>query len=250
VLHLGALLGVAAIAIPATTAGAVTATAPTTGGMSFEDPSAPSVFAAGSTLAAPLGELVGDDVTFAGSLAGSHPGDAVAVQRLDAVAGWATVATATVAADGTFTATWQAQGAGRTSVRVVPAALASATTAAPAAATASATTATGDGRPLTVYRPARVTWYGPGFYGHLTACGLRLTPQLVGVAHRTLPCGTMVDLFNAGRRITVPVVDRGPFRKGTRYDLTAATARALGVRTTTTVGAVPVAPPPTAAPAS
>jgi len=39
----------------------------------------------------------------------------------------------------------------------------------------------------------RVTWYGPGFYGNRTACGQRYTRHIVGVAHRTLPCGTLVQ---------------------------------------------------------
>src|SRR4029077_11272191 len=38
------------------------------------------------------------------------------------------------------------------------------------------------------------SWYGPGFYGNRTACGQVYTPEIVGVAHRTLRCGTMVVL--------------------------------------------------------
>ena len=44
-----------------------------------------------------------------------------------------------------------------------------------------------------------------------------------------------------GRRIDVPVVDRGPFRHGTKYDLTAATAQALGFDHTDRVVALPIA---------
>jgi rare lipoprotein A (peptidoglycan hydrolase) len=69
-----------------------------------------------------------------------------------------------------------------------------------------------------------------------------MSKALLGVAHKTLPCGTLVDLYKDGRTVTVPVVDRGPFRRGTSYDLTAATARALGVSATTTIGAVRSAP--------
>ncbi|MGH2950388.1 MAG: septal ring lytic transglycosylase RlpA family protein, partial [Solirubrobacteraceae bacterium] len=36
------------------------------------------------------------------------------------------------------------------------------------------------------------SWYGPGFYGNRTACGQLYTPEIVGVAHRTLPCGTLI----------------------------------------------------------
>ena len=93
---------------------------------------------------------------------------------------------------------------------------------------------------MTVYRPAVASWYGPGFYGRRTACGQRMTRTLLGVAHRTLPCGTEVALTYRGRSITVPVVDRGPFRAGRRWDLTAATAKALGFAFTDRIGAVRV----------
>src|SRR5213080_64727 len=91
---------------------------------------------------------------------------------------------------------------------------------------------------ITVFRSTVATWFGPGFYGHRTACGQRLTHRLLGVAHRSLPCGAMVALLYEGRTITVPVVDRGPFRNGADYDLTSATAEALGVTTTARIGAV------------
>ena len=162
-------------------------------------------------------------------------------------AGWATVATATVGADGSFDASWKAAHAEKTTVRAIPAAQA---TSATRAATASTGAASAEGRALTLYRRAKVTWYGPGFYGHRTACGKRMSTRLLGVAHKTLPCGTLVDLYNDGRTVTVPVVDRGPFRKGTSYDLTTATARALGVTATATIGAVRSTPVVATAPAA
>jgi rare lipoprotein A len=236
---LGAALGATlALALPAAAA-ADTAPAPAsppapTGGMSFTDLAAPTVFADGSTLTAPAGELVGDTVAVHGTLAGSRPGDSVLLQRLDATQGWVAATTATVGADGSYDAVWHADRAGRTTVRAVPAAQ---------AAAASSAASTTEGRALTVYRRARVTWYGPGFYGRRTACGRRMSHALLGVANKTLPCGTMVELYNAGRTVTVPVIDRGPFRPGTSYDLTAATARALGVQATATIGAVRAAAP-------
>lgn len=56
-----------------------------------------------------------------------------------------------------------------------------------------------------------VTWYGPGFYGNRTACGQRYTRWIVGVAHRTLPCGTMVKFRWHGKVRKAPVIDRGPY---------------------------------------
>ena len=42
---------------------------------------------------------------------------------------------------------------------------------------------------------SNISWYGPGFYGNGGACGMLgpdgLTKETVGVAHRTLPCGTV-----------------------------------------------------------
>jgi hypothetical protein len=72
------------------------------------------------------------------------------------------------------------------------------------------------------------SYFGPGLYGNGTACGLTLTATLQGVAHRTLPCGSLVHLAYAGRDVTVPVVDRGPNVAGREFDLTYATKLALG----------------------
>ena len=83
---------------------------------------------------------------------------------------------------------------------------------------------------LNVYRQALASWYGPGFYGQLTGCGGRLGYSQLGVAHKTLPCGTKVTLRHNGRRVRVPVIDRGPYVGAREYDLTAATARRLGFR--------------------
>lgn len=89
---------------------------------------------------------------------------------------------------------------------------------------------------LRVYEPDLATWYGPGLYGNGTACGQRLTPGMLGVAHRTLPCGTKVSLMYGGRTITVRVIDRGPY-SAAEWDLTEATARRLGFSGTDEVGA-------------
>jgi rare lipoprotein A len=83
---------------------------------------------------------------------------------------------------------------------------------------------------LNVYRQALASWYGPGFYGRRTGCGGTLGYSQMGVAHKTLPCGTKVTLRHNGRRVRVPVIDRGPYAGAREYDLTAATARKLGFR--------------------
>ncbi|HEY1834373.1 MAG TPA: septal ring lytic transglycosylase RlpA family protein [Solirubrobacteraceae bacterium] len=78
---------------------------------------------------------------------------------------------------------------------------------------------------LNVYRLAEASWYGGG--GGL-ACGGELTSSTLGVANKTLPCGTIVTLHYEGHTVRVPVVDRGPYVAGREFDLTEATKHALG----------------------
>lgn len=83
-------------------------------------------------------------------------------------------------------------------------------------------------RRLTAYRLAGASYYGPGLYGSGVACGGTLLPGTMGVANKTLPCGTKVKLRYHGRSVTVPVIDRGPYVAGRDYDLTEAVKKALG----------------------
>jgi hypothetical protein len=78
---------------------------------------------------------------------------------------------------------------------------------------------------LNVYRLAEASWYGGG---GMLACGGALTSSTLGVANKTLPCGTLVTLRYGGRSVRVPVVDRGPYVAGREFDLTEATKQALG----------------------
>lgn len=88
--------------------------------------------------------------------------------------------------------------------------------------------------PVNVYRLAGASWYGPG--GSL-ACGGTLTSSTLGVANKTLPCGTPVTLHYGRRTVRVRVVDRGPYVAGRDYDLTPATKAALGFGDTGTIWA-------------
>jgi rare lipoprotein A (peptidoglycan hydrolase) len=131
----------------------------------------------------------------------------------------------------------------------IVAVLAASACAGPLAAVASAGTGGAASAPSpTVRKAALATWFGPGFYGQTTACGQTLTPAVVGVANRTLPCGTLVKFSYKGHVATVPVIDRGPYaHNGALWDLTSGAAIALGVNDTArlssrVVGSVPNTP--------
>lgn len=88
---------------------------------------------------------------------------------------------------------------------------------------------------VTVFRPAEASWYGPGFYGNQTACGQTLTTSTIGVANKTMPCGTKLTLRYQGREVDVKVIDRGPYSGDREFDLTSATKDKLGFGSTGTV---------------
>jgi hypothetical protein len=176
--------------------------------------------------------MVGAITEFRGTLP-DEAGRLVTIERLDEETGdWIPLATATIAADGTYLARWKADVAGRITTRATITSVAQ--TGAALALAAPLQTS------LTIFRRAVASWYGPGFYGRKTACGLRMTRKLRGVAHKKLPCGTPVAIAYEGKSITVPVVDRGPFVRGRKWDLTAAAANAIGFKYTDRLGAVRV----------
>lgn len=193
-------------------------------------PSHPSGDSSGVTLEVRPVTLLGRVVHFAGTVPRVQRGATVLVQRRDARAGWVTVVQTRSAADGSFAARWRPPSAGRLLLRAL---VASGRRSIQAAAAA-------PGVSLTVFRPARATYYGPRFYGSRTACGVRLTARTLGVAHRTLPCGTRVSILYRGRTVTVPVIDRGPYANGADWDLTSATAQRVGLSSTATIGALAI----------
>lgn len=157
----------------------------------------------------------------------------VVLQRLDDKDGWRNVARARIRSTGRFKVEWKADRIGRVSLRAIVGGrrgkAAASATAAPIAK-------------VTVYRPARATWYGPGFFGQQTACGQTFTPEIQGVAHKKLPCGTLVAVTYEGRETIVPVIDRGPFHAGYSWDLAQATADALGFKGAGEIGYMRVEP--------
>jgi rare lipoprotein A len=165
----------------------------------------------------PSGAVVQQDVMLNGAVHKDDAGRPVVVQQRTDGGQWADVGTKASGSDGSFSVTWTPEQTGKVALRAV---LADAQGAQAASADPELD--------VTVYRPVRATWYGPGDYGDRTACGQRLAPTTLGVAHRRLPCGTQVTLFYNGQSITVPVIDRGPYANGASFDLTKATADKLG----------------------
>ena len=179
-------------------------------------------------------------LSVSGAVPGSDAGDTVEIDQLGTGgnATWVPVATTTAQSGGSFAATWRPSHSGQMTLRAtITGAQALSATAAPSVS-------------VTVYRRSTATLYGPGFYGHRTACGQRLRRWTVGVANRTLPCGTPIQIYYKGLVITVPVIDRGPYAHGVNWDLTMATGRALGMLGTAVIGATAVPSAATITPAT
>jgi rare lipoprotein A len=167
-------------------------------------------------------------VSVTGTVPAGNAGHAVEIDQLPSTPGatWSEVAVVQPQPNGSFAATFRTTRAGPVTVRAeLPGTQAPSVAAAPPSVS------------VTVYRRSIATLYGPGFWGDKTACGVTLRRRTIGVANRTLPCGTEVQLYWKGRVITVPVIDRGPYAHNANWDLTMATARALGMEGTGVVGA-------------
>jgi peptidoglycan lytic transglycosylase len=228
----------------AASAGVPTAGSPT-GGAGLTGGPGPAVHRANATVTATgsgvtiqthASAILRRSMTFTGTAGTSAAGETVEIDRLGHQTGWSWVATtsATVAADGSFSAVWRTNHIGRFSIRAI---LLPAGTATPATLTTTPAAATSS-MSVTVYRRSLATEYGPGFYGSTTACGEKLTRSMLGVANRTLRCGMKVAIDYRGKTMIVPVIDRGPYANGADWDLTMATGAALGMDGTAKIGAV------------
>ncbi len=163
-----------------------------------------------------LNVLADHRASIAGAMMEDHrpglSGDVVALQGLGSH-GWRTLATTRTGVRGRFRVSYTPRRIGSELVRVIFSGDAS-----------KRSSRRRLGR-LNVYRLAEASWYGGG--GSL-ACGGTLTSATMGVANKTLPCGTLVTLRYGDSSVRVPVVDRGPYVAGREFDLTEATKEALG----------------------
>jgi rare lipoprotein A len=197
--------------VPTTLVQPAAALAPV-GIVSTAPPIVRSVRTAMSVQSTRLNVLDGGAAIVNGTLSPGLVGRVVTLQALGS-RGWSTVARASTRAKGRFQLRYVARRTGSERVRL---------------RFASDTHDVGAHRRLgwlNVYRLAEASWYGGG---GTMACGGSLTSTTLGVANKTLPCGTLVTLRYGGRTVRVPVVDRGPFVAGREFDLTQATKQALG----------------------
>jgi rare lipoprotein A len=69
------------------------------------------------------------------------------------------------------------------------------------------------------------------YHDPITANGEHMNPNAMTAAHKTLPFGSRVTVFNRrnGRSATVRINDRGPYVSGRVIDLSPGAARVLGV---------------------
>jgi rare lipoprotein A len=162
--------------------------------------------------------LYGAKAPVKGTLTTGESGKPVSVQ-IRSGRRWKTVATTHTRGGGDFRAQWRGKRLGRFSMRAVAPGVPSRRV---------------PGK-VVVYRMASASWYGPGLYGNKLACGGTLTPGTLGVANKTLPCGTKVTLRYHGHTTTVPVIDRGPYSGNREFDLTQATKNRLHFGSTGTV---------------
>jgi rare lipoprotein A len=75
------------------------------------------------------------------------------------------------------------------------------------------------------------SWYGPGFDGRRTSTGAIYHQEDLTAASNEFPLGSRVMVTNLdnGRSIEVAVIDRGPFKKGRKIDLSHKAAHIIGM---------------------
>ena len=77
----------------------------------------------------------------------------------------------------------------------------------------------------------KVSWYGPGFHGRLTANGEIYNQNAFTAAHKSFKFGTLLKITNPikNKSVVVRINDRGPYIPGRQIDLSKAAAEKLGV---------------------
>ncbi len=75
------------------------------------------------------------------------------------------------------------------------------------------------------------SWYGPGFDGRRTSTGAIYHQEDLTAASNLFPLGSRVMVTNLdnGRSVEVAVIDRGPFKKSRKIDLSHKAAHVIGM---------------------
>ena len=212
----------------------------------------------GITLTVAASGMAHHPLTLSGSAPSKDVGGTVEIEARPKHAKWSQVAASVIGSGGVFSAAWAPATSTQVAIRAVLAPgvgnpLVQSQTASGSGLPGGASPATTPAEftsavTIPIFRGAIATIFGPGLWGHQTACGQRLQKATLGVASRTLKCGTKVAVDFRGRELTVPVIDRGPFGGQASWDLTLATADALGVKETSIVGTLAPAPASLVAP--
>ncbi|MBE0429300.1 MAG: septal ring lytic transglycosylase RlpA family protein [Thermoleophilia bacterium] len=84
-------------------------------------------------------------------------------------------------------------------------------------------------RPSAIVLSGIASWYGPGFHGNRTANGEIYNMNAMTAAHKSLPFGTWLKVTYEDRSVFVRINDRGPYIDGRFLDLSAGSARAIGL---------------------
>jgi rare lipoprotein A (peptidoglycan hydrolase) len=77
--------------------------------------------------------------------------------------------------------------------------------------------------------------YAPSTGTKTSACGVKIGPGTVGVAHPRLPCGVRIVVEYGSKQVATRVIDRGVTVPGHDFDLTRALARRLGLHGVQTI---------------
>jgi rare lipoprotein A len=204
-----------------------TVAAPTPHPTTAETPDHQASLPGVGTWSAPRTTTIGQPIKITGRFHEALVGRTVRLQRQTPAGRWVTASTGHVRKDGAVSISWRTRAARNHDLRLLLLAVRG----------SAHTSVSSDAAAVNASLPVRVavlgrtraSWFGPGFYGDKTACGVVLRTKTEGVAHRTLPCGSQVEIRHEGASVVVSVIDRGPFANKADFDLTKNVADRIGL---------------------
>ncbi|MCX6394287.1 MAG: septal ring lytic transglycosylase RlpA family protein [Solirubrobacterales bacterium] len=143
----------------------------------------------------------------------------VSLERQNGSGSWTHIGAANSSSSGSYRVSWNVNVFGPVKLRV---------TAAGHAGQPSGT--------IMSFRRANATIFGGPSEYQAAACGGRIAKGTMGLAHKTLACGTLVRVSYGQRSIVLPVIDRGPYRGGYTWDVTYDAAKYLRMNGSAVIG--------------